>query len=168
MQAKSIILNQLKLITQLKNFISKVTLDKTFENALNKEFAHFLQKIQPKTYGKDLIRYFESTTAIPKTLDKQTDQETSPSSIYLPKVFSGLTFGIGMKVEKKEVIPKWKMGKPTVSKESITCRTSQILSSVMVAETVKSRHSRIEDLIHHLKQYPEAKHNAVKVSFLLI
>lgn len=37
--------------------MSKVTLDKTSDNALNKDF---LQKIQPTTYGKDLIRYFES------------------------------------------------------------------------------------------------------------
>ncbi|CAH0552148.1 unnamed protein product [Brassicogethes aeneus] len=153
MQAKSVVLNQFKLITQLKTYFS----DKTFENALNKEFAHFLQKIQPKTYGSDLVRYFESSAAVPKVLEREKE------GISLPNVFNGFKFGYGAKIEeKKSTLPKWKHTKALVSKESIACRTSQVVSSIISSESITSRHARIEELIQHLKQYPEAKRNAVK------
>lgn len=48
--------------------------------------------------------------------------------------------------------------------ESVLSRTSHVLSSLALAESEPAKLARIEDLISHLKQYPEAKHGAVKVS----
>lgn len=51
--------------------------------------------------------------------------------------------------------------------ESVLSRTSHVLSSLALAESESAKLARIEDLISHLKQYPEAKHGAVKVSIIL-
>ncbi|KAG5890473.1 hypothetical protein JTB14_013415 [Gonioctena quinquepunctata] len=164
MQAKSIVMNQWKLINELKIYFSKFTSDKSFENALNKEFAQFLQKIDPKKYGNNLTKYFSSTGTeiIPKKIEtKETKQELNRLSF--PGVFSGLNINITSKeVEKKDKTPRWKVNKPLVSSEAISLRTSQVISALPLAETDAAKLRRIEDLISHLEQYPEAKHNAVK------
>ncbi|CAG9835357.1 unnamed protein product [Diabrotica balteata] len=175
MQAKNIVLNQWRLINELKKYFSKFTNDKTFETALNKEFAQFLQKIDSKTYGKSLVKYFtsQSTNIVNNTpvheakVDKEVKQEQSmPSRLSLPiqNVLSGLSINIKSKEDdKKEIIPRWKtVPKPIVSQEAIGARTSQILVSISLADNETTKIRRIEDLISHLEQYPEAKHNAVK------
>ncbi|XP_028132451.1 calcium-independent phospholipase A2-gamma [Diabrotica virgifera virgifera] len=175
MQAKNIVLNQWRLINELKKYFSKFTNDKTFETALNKEFAQFLQKIDSKTYGKGLVKYFtsQSTDIVKNTpmhetkVEKDVKQEQSiPSRLSLPiqNVLSGLSINIKSKEdEKKEIIPRWKtVTKPIVSQEAIGARTSQILVSISLADNETMKIRRIEDLISHLEQYPEAKHNAVK------
>jgi len=53
-----------------------------------------------------------------------------------------------------------------VLQESVLSRTSHVLSSLALAESESAKLARIEDLISHLNQYPEAKHGAVKVSFV--
>ncbi|CAG9821065.1 unnamed protein product [Phaedon cochleariae] len=164
MHAKSIVMNQWRLINELKSYFSKFTNDKTFENALNKEFAQFLQKVDPKTYGTDFMRYFTSQTEImpKKEENKETKQEQSRLS--LPAVLSGLNINIGnnKEQEKKDNLPRWKTCNRVVSNEAITSRTNQVISALALAETDSTKLRRIEDLISHLVQYPEAKHNAVK------
>ncbi|XP_074034206.1 calcium-independent phospholipase A2-gamma [Leptinotarsa decemlineata] len=164
MQAKSIVMNQWKLISELKIYLSKFTNDKSFENALNKEFVQFLQKVDPKKYGNDLVKYFASQTSeiiTKKSEPNETKQEQSKLS--LPGVLSGLNINIANKEnQQKENIPRWKINKQLVSNESVSLRTSHVLTSLAVAETDASKIRRIEDLISHLEQYPEAKHNAVK------
>ncbi|XP_056645439.1 calcium-independent phospholipase A2-gamma-like [Diorhabda sublineata] len=171
MQAKNIVLNQWKLINELKKYFSKFTSDNTFETALNKEFAQFLQKIDSKTYGREIIKYFTSTTenvnntSISDTKEvKQGQASASRLSLPIQNVLSGLNINIRSKEEvKKEVLPRWKtIPKPIVSQQAIWARTSQVLSSITVADTETNQIRRIEDLICHLEQYPEAKHNAVK------
>lgn len=113
MHAKTVILSQWKLISHLKSYFSKITTDRTFENALNKEFAHFLQKIDPKTYGKDMIRYFSSTMSVETNQDKSTvkgDQEKSVISF--PNVFGNMF----KDDHKSDPVPKWKTIKHVVSK----------------------------------------------------
>lgn len=58
-------------------------------------------------------------------------------------------------------LPKWKT-LPTVSKNSIISRTKHVLNSIETAESNASRWRRIEDLLQHVDQYPEARHHAIK------
>ncbi|XP_043285174.1 calcium-independent phospholipase A2-gamma-like isoform X2 [Venturia canescens] len=64
---------------------------------------------------------------------------------------------------KHTTIPKWKMNIPTsISKHSITSRTRHVLNSIATAESAASRWRRVEDLLAHIEQYPEARHHAIK------
>lgn len=111
LQAKSIVLKQWKLIKGLQSYFSKFTSDKTFENILNKEFALFLQKIDARTYGNGLVKYFTPEITANQSVDRK--EATS-----IPNVFSNLVINISNKEEKK-VIPKWKIPKSTPSNVSI-------------------------------------------------
>lgn len=114
MHAKAIILSQWKLINELKSYFSKFTTDKTVEIALNKEFAQFLQKIDAKSYGNDLVRYLTSiTVGISRKLE-MTDVKQEQGKISLPNLLSELVNGKAD--EKKEVIPKWKVARTLASK----------------------------------------------------
>lgn len=114
LQLKNVVWNQWKLITVLKSYISKYTTDKTFENAINKEFLMFLQKIDPKAYSSNFIRYFAQDASSVTQGKNLTEQSTS----VIPSVLNG------MKLKKDKVInnvntPKWKaLAKTTISKVS--------------------------------------------------
>ncbi|KAJ8958676.1 hypothetical protein NQ318_016401 [Aromia moschata] len=83
--------------------------------------------------------------------------------ITLPSVLGGLKINIGNRIEeKKDVIPNWKKPKSLFPKQSVSSRTNQILSSILLAETDMWKLTRIEEFVSHLKQYPEAKHTAFK------
>lgn len=113
MQAKNIVLNQWKLINELKSYFSKFTTDKTIEIALNKEFAQFLQKIDTKSYSNDLVRYFTSVSVNISRKLEMTEVNQEQGRISLPNLLNELVNG--KPEEKKENIPKWKVTK-TLSK----------------------------------------------------
>ncbi|KZC12673.1 Calcium-independent phospholipase A2-gamma [Dufourea novaeangliae] len=59
--------------------------------------------------------------------------------------------------------PKWKVNAhKNISKHSIASRTRHVLNSIITAESTASRWRRIEDLLTHVDQYPEARHYAIK------
>lgn len=165
MQAKSLVISQWKLLNQLKDYISKFSADKAFENALNKEFAHFLQKIQPSVYGNDLIRYFESITLQidNKNVDKNKIRNEQNTTTYFPNVLNGIKIKIGGNSEGKKLVPKWKEAQLAVLKESVASRTQHLVSLLVETQSDNSILTNIEDLIAHIEKYPEAKHIAVKV-----
>ncbi|KAH1006410.1 calcium-independent phospholipase A2-gamma [Dendroctonus ponderosae] len=156
MHAKTVILTQWKLINHLKSYLAKLTSDTGFENALNREFAHFLQKVDPKTYGKLGV---SAASLEPKQVQEIGPNEPERSGLSFPSVF-GKMFKDN---EPKQVPePKWKTAKPSISKESVLSRTTHVLTALALADTEAIKLERMEDLISHLKQYPEAKHGAVK------
>lgn len=60
-------------------------------------------------------------------------------------------------------VPKWKSNLQTsVTKNSITARTRHIIDSIVTAESSASKWRRIEDLLQHVEQFPDARHHAVK------
>lgn len=60
-------------------------------------------------------------------------------------------------------VPKWKTNlKTSVTKNSIMSRTRHILTSIAYAESNASKWRRIEDLLQHIEQFPDARHHAVK------
>lgn len=116
LQVKNVVWKQWKLITVLKNYLSKYTTDKTIENALNKEFLMFLQKIDPKTYSSDFIRYFVSDANSITPSKNLNEQSTS----VIPIVLNGLKIKPD-KVTNNVITPKWKaVAKTTTSKVSIS------------------------------------------------
>lgn len=84
---------------------------------------------------------------------------------WLPQVLAALVpkFGAAAKVKAFPIIPKWKKNLHiNVSKHSIFSRTKHVLNSIATAESNSSRWRRVEDLLAHINQYPEARYHAIK------
>lgn len=84
---------------------------------------------------------------------------------YLPQIFTALIFKLTNKAKESGLtsIPKWKINISTnIPKHSIISRTRHVLNSIATAESSASKLRRIEDLLAHIDQYPEARHYAVK------
>lgn len=152
---------QWKLLTQLKEYCNKYTIDKNMYQTMNKEFTRLLQKVQPSVYGDHLIRRVE-TKAV-DTVRKETDvaEKEQTSSSYMPNILTGWQLKLG-KSEVAEKKPKWLAKKTTVSKTAIMAQMNHIITSIIQAETDTTKIKRIEDLSQHLLVFPEAKHQAVK------
>jgi len=64
---------------------------------------------------------------------------------------------------QNSAIPKWKMNiHSNIPKHSIMSRTRHVLNSIESAESNASKIRRIEDLLLHIDQYPDARHYAIK------
>lgn len=84
---------------------------------------------------------------------------------YLPQIFTTLIFKLTNKAKESGLTssPKWKINvNSNISKHSIISRTRHVLSSIVTAESSASKCRRIEDLLAHIDQYPEARHYAIK------
>ncbi|XP_045480446.1 calcium-independent phospholipase A2-gamma-like isoform X2 [Harmonia axyridis] len=161
--AKNILLTQSKLIIQLKKYIAKIPEKDLLDHAWNKEFAHFLQRIQPKIYGSDLIRFFTQPTLVENSKTQKTDTKESIPTLSIPDILETLKIKInGTEVPKmKETVPKW-LTKPVVSLEMVASRTEHLLTSIKTASNDDDRLSKINEFCEHLKCYSDARHIAVK------
>ncbi|XP_015115453.1 calcium-independent phospholipase A2-gamma isoform X2 [Diachasma alloeum] len=66
-------------------------------------------------------------------------------------------------------VPKWKTNiNNSITKHSIASRTKHVLNSISTAESNASQSRRIEDLLTHIEQYPEARHLALKEGAITI
>lgn len=60
-------------------------------------------------------------------------------------------------------VPKWKVNiQSNIPIHSIISRTRHVLNSIDSAESNASKLRRLEDLLLHVDQYPEARHYAIK------
>ena len=86
------------------------------------------------------------------------------SYYYIPQVLSSLLPNLNSKSkESLPAVPKWKTNlQSSVTKNSIISRTRHILNSIATAESYASKWRRVEDLLQHIQQFPEARHHAVK------
>lgn len=107
-----------------------------------------------------------SNNSSPEKPRGQEEQEivTKEQTYSLPHVLTGLMPKLSQKTEENTsvVIPRWKSNVDNVSKNSITSRTRHVLTSIAAAESNASRWRRVEDLLIHIDQYPEARHYAIK------
>ena len=72
-------------------------------------------------------------------------------------------FGVNIKEKTFPTVPKWKKNLQIhASKHSILSRTKHVLNSIATAESQLSKLRRVEDLLTHIDQYPEARYHAIK------
>lgn len=82
----------------------------------------------------------------------------------MPQILSALLLKLSPKTTQSAVvIPKWKVNIHTnIPKHSVVSRTRHVLNSIVSAESNASKLRRLEDLLLHVDQYPEARHYAIK------
>lgn len=85
-------------------------------------------------------------------------------SFTMPQILSALLLKLTTKNKQTStVVPKWKVNiRSNIPKHSIASRTRHVLNSILSAESNASKWRRIEDLLLHIDQYPEARHYAIK------
>jgi len=81
----------------------------------------------------------------------------------MPQILSTLLLKLSSKTIQSTNIPQWKVNlRSNIPKHSIVSRTRHVLNSIASAESNASKWRRIEDLLLHIDQYPEARHYAIK------
>lgn len=84
-------------------------------------------------------------------------------SFTVPQILSTLFLKLSPKSTPTTAIPKWKVNVySSIPKHSIVSRTRHVLNSIVSAESNASKWRRIEELLLHIDQYPEARHYAIK------
>lgn len=129
MQTRVMSLTQWKLLGQLKEYFYKFSQDKKFQNAVNKEIAQLLQKLQPSVYASEGVRFFDSNVTQSKSgdtseakveakVESKVEHKEEPGGTYVfPNVLTGLKIKISPKeTETKAIVPKWKSSAPVISK----------------------------------------------------
>lgn len=132
MQAKTTVmaLTQWKLFNQIKDYITKFSNDKNFQNVLNKEFAQLLQKYQPSVYGDSIVRNFESAVST-KNNERKNKAKALPepkmeqTSLTIPNVLNKLMPASNKEEIVVEVQPKWKDTTTSISKVNF-CKLSKM------------------------------------------
>lgn len=94
------------------------------------------------------------------------DSKVEPKETFtMPQILSTLLLKLSPKTTQikstKLAIPKWKI-RSSIPKHSIVSRTRHVLNSIVSAESNASKWRRIEDLLLHIDQYPEARYYAIK------
>lgn len=99
---------------------------------------------------------------VPTTISPEKDLKDQIFAI--PQVLAALMPKLISKDKAKTFsIPKWKTNMyKNVSKHSILSRTKHVLNSIATAESNTSKWRRVEDLLVHIDQYPEARYHAIK------
>ncbi|XP_072759343.1 calcium-independent phospholipase A2-gamma isoform X3 [Anoplolepis gracilipes] len=113
-----------------------------------------------------------STTTTQQKIQQQTREQRTPDnkielkeSFTVPQILSTLFLKLSPKSTQttKLTMPKWKMNvSSNIPKHSIVSRTRHVLNSIASAESNASKWRRIEDLLLHIDQYPEARYYAIK------
>ncbi|XP_071439531.1 calcium-independent phospholipase A2-gamma-like [Hetaerina americana] len=167
-------------IKQIKEYVMRATGDKNFF-AINKEWIKAVQKL-PSIFAVKAIEAQNkissaekviANSSLAKTEEVNTNpNEDSKSQPKIPQYFNNLKLPFSSKPAEilDDASPRWRKRNVPVSKASIDARTKHVISSVRSAETKTSRFKRLEDLISHLNEYPQAKDLAVKeggISMLL-
>lgn len=89
-------------------------------------------------------------------------------NLTVPQILSALFLKLSPKItQSTAVIPKWKV-RSNIPKHSIASRTRHVLNSIVSAESNASKWRRIEDLLAHIDQYPDARHYAIKEGAITI
>lgn len=105
---------------------------------------------------------------VPQSQSLTTDQmiqNTKEQIMALPQAVSEFFDKLNPKKPTTPLmtVPKWKTNiNNSITKHSIASRTKHVLNSITTAESRASQSRRIEDLLTHIEQYPEARHLALK------
>lgn len=111
----------------------------------------------------------DATTVQPKT--QQVREQATPDSkaepkdgMTMPQILSTWLLKFSPKTtQSAAIMPKWKVNiQSNIPKHSIISRTRHVLNSIESAESNASKLRRLDDLLLHVDQYPEARHYAIK------
>ncbi|KAK5648974.1 hypothetical protein RI129_003866 [Pyrocoelia pectoralis] len=159
-------LTQWKVLNSLRVYVAKFSNNKKLQNVIHKEITQLLQKLQPSVYGSD-IRFIE-TDNVPAVTEenKRTPTVLEPKSdtgYTLPNVLQGLrSKKVSSEAETKVITPKWKTSTTVSSKLVILAKANKLMVSVAIAQSDDSKIHRIEELLTHIKQFPEVKRQIIK------
>lgn len=159
-QMKVMSLTQWKILNTLRLYISKFSNNKKLQNVINKEITQLLQKLQPSVYGSD-VRFIE-TKNVP-TIPEDSTATAADGGYALPNVLQGLrSKKSSTEGEVKVTTPKWKSLPAVSSKSLILTKANKLMTSVATAQSDDSKVHRIEELLTHIKQFPEVKRQIIK------
>ncbi|XP_011308196.1 calcium-independent phospholipase A2-gamma isoform X2 [Fopius arisanus] len=181
---------------EYKNF--QIIISKYWMEALQKVSGPPLENVRGFSMGdssekkseepekkSDMVDTLKATKNIDKSLEVAKDkdepqnqslsadqvlQNTKDQIMALPQAVSDFWEKLNPKKSPPLVtVPKWKTNlSNSITKHSIASRTKHVLNSISTAETTASRFRRIEDLLTHIEQYPEARHLALKEGAITI
>nr|XP_018904670.1 PREDICTED: calcium-independent phospholipase A2-gamma-like isoform X1 [Bemisia tabaci] len=168
-------LNDWKVIVTVKNLLMRLSNEKMLP--LKNDWYLMLQKF-PKLTGVTQIKFkgtdsLESAASLvnPALKPAQQSEITKTSAAVpaavppaedadksrLPNVFHGLTQRLASS-PSATTVPAWVTDSKTkLMKERTVMRTKHIITSISSAVTIQSRVKRLEDLIDHLREYPDAQ-----------
>nr|CAH7718859.1 unnamed protein product [Callosobruchus chinensis] len=148
--------NQWKLLNNLKDTITKFTSDKTVIQNFTKDFLELIQKGPPSLYRNQVLKYFENIGVLKNLALEEKQEET-----VLPAVKSEVKNKVIPK-ETSRVAAAWKKN-AGVSETCISTRTDQILHSIEIAVSDDLALNLTEQLLSHIRKYPEVRSKAVKI-----
>ncbi|XP_053984774.1 calcium-independent phospholipase A2-gamma-like isoform X2 [Hylaeus volcanicus] len=133
--------------------------DKCDTNTQVKSNKSLLETHQGETFREQKAHQpiYDATVSEPKV---QIKEQSS-----LSQILGSLIVKLTSKSSTATLVipPKWKVNiHKDIPKHSIQSRTRHVLNSITTAESSTSRWRRIEDLLTHIDQYPEARHYAIK------
>ncbi|XP_043497483.1 calcium-independent phospholipase A2-gamma-like isoform X1 [Polistes fuscatus] len=85
-------------------------------------------------------------------------------SYTIPQIITALVLKMTSRTKESGLVAtsKWKVNiNSNIPKHSIISRTRYLLNSIVIAKSTTSKWRRIEDLLTHIDQYPEARHYAI-------
>ncbi|XP_014598849.1 PREDICTED: calcium-independent phospholipase A2-gamma-like isoform X3 [Polistes canadensis] len=85
-------------------------------------------------------------------------------SYTIPQIITALILKMTSRTKESSLVAtsKWKVNiNSNIPKHSIISRTRYLLNSIVIAKSTASKWRRIEDLLTHIDQYPEARHYAI-------
>ncbi|XP_070530958.1 calcium-independent phospholipase A2-gamma isoform X2 [Cardiocondyla obscurior] len=157
--------SQLETIRKLSSgSVKSIDSDKTSVSAKHKDSTNLENVTLISEQAESLINP-DSRTVEPKTQQSIPDGKLdSKDGITMLQILSTLLPKLSPKVTQSAVaIPKWKVNiHSNIPKHSIVSRTRHVLNSIVSAESSSSKLRRLEDLLLHVDQYPEARHYAIK------
>ncbi|XP_033329381.2 calcium-independent phospholipase A2-gamma isoform X2 [Megalopta genalis] len=121
--------------------------------------------IRPEKEVVDSVKSQKAYQQIDEDIVNERKVEVKEQSYNLSQILDNLMFKLTSQTRTGALViaPKWKINvHKNVSKHSIVSRTRHVLNSIVTAESNASRLRRIEDLLTHIDQYPEARHYAIK------
>ncbi|XP_029171566.1 calcium-independent phospholipase A2-gamma-like isoform X1 [Nylanderia fulva] len=160
--------SQLDTIRKLSSDSIKTTNANKSSNVKHKESNDSENLTNMSDQTESLI---DNSTIMQQKIQQQTCEQNVPDnkieskeSFTVPQILSTLFLKLTPRsTQTITTIPKWKVNvHSSIPKHSIVSRTRHVLNSIVSAESNASKWRRIEELLLHIDQYPEARHYAIK------
>lgn len=148
------------------------TIDKKLEN-IQTAVKVQLPEDKGQTVDTTNLNERKNETQTTTVTTDQFIQNTKDQIFSLPQVLSEFFLKLNSSRGQGNIalttVPKWKTSvKSNITKHSIASRTKHVLNSIATAESTTSHLRRIEDLLAHVEQYPDARHHALKEGAVMI